>query len=221
MEKIKQFVESFGIKPKNIELYVQALTHKSYANEKKLNYDYQRLEFVGDSIIDAVTAIWLYKKFPKITEGEMSIMRAATVSGVKLSEFAIEIGLDKYIRVGNNGFDFINNSKIISDVFEAFVAAIYFDQGKNEVVIFLEKNVLKFINDSEGKIMKNPKTVLQEYLQLESRGTIEYKNTIIVKGFKSEVFHEGTKFGTGTGKTKKQAEVNAAKDALNIRGRGK
>ncbi len=218
MNKIKKYLESFSISPNDINVYLKALTHKSYANENRINYDYQRLEFVGDALIDFITSIWLYKEFPNISEGEMSIIRASAVKGTKLYEFATNIGLDKYILVGKNKTDFIKNKKIIADIFEAFVAAIYFDQGIEKAISFIKNNILKFINETNGKAIKNPKTILQEYLQLESRESIIYKNKEHKKGFISEVFHEGNKFGVGTGKTKKEAEINAAKNALKIMG---
>ncbi|NQZ66114.1 MAG: ribonuclease III [Mycoplasmatales bacterium] len=217
MNKIRKFLKKFSIVPNNIDIYLEALTHMSYANENKIKYDYQRLEFVGDALIDSITSVWLYRNYPHLTEGEMSIIRASAVKGQKLYEFSVKMGLDRFILVGKNKVDFFKNKKIIADIFEAFVAAIYFDQGLEKTYSFIENNVLSFVKNTNGVAVKNPKTILQEYLQLESRGTIEYVNSPHKNGFKSEVFHDGNKFGSGFGKTKKEAEVNAAKNALKIR----
>lgn len=195
------------------------MTHKSYANEKKTKLNYQRLEFLGDAILDFLVSDYLLKNFKNHTEGEMSILRSNSVKGTQLAEFALNLELDKYLRVGNNSKDFKNNGKIYADIFESLIAAIYLDKGLERVKEFLKDNVFKFIKESKGEEIKNPKTILQEYLQLESRGTIEYKVRTKNEKFVADVFHEGNKFGTGTGTTKKEAEVQAASNALKLMGK--
>lgn len=221
MDNLRAFLNKVGIEPKEMSVYFEATTHMSYANEKRTDLNYQRLEFLGDAILDLVVSEYLFKNHKGHTEGEMSILRSNSVKGEQLAKFAKEIGLDKLIRVGNNTKDFNDNAKIHADVFESLIAAIYLDQGIGKVKEFLENNVFKFLKDTKGEEVKNPKTILQEFLQLESRGTIKYETTEHKDGFKSEVFHDGTRFGTGFGNTKKQAEVEAAENALEILGKGK
>lgn len=221
MKSLNSLLEILNIHPDNISLYYEALTHKSYSNEKRTEKNYQRLEFLGDAILDFLVSEYLLEHFETHTEGEMSILRSNSVKGTKLAEFALDLELDKYIRFGNHSKDFKSNGKIYADVFEALVAAIYLDQGIKEVKTFLEKNVFWFLRSTRGKEVKNPKTILQEFLQLESRGAIKYKTNKEENKFIAEVFHEGNKFGTGKGTTKKEAEVEAATNALELLGRGK
>lgn len=221
MDKLRDFLQKQNIQPEDISVYFEAITHMSYANEKRTDLNYQRLEFLGDAVLDLVVSEFLFKNHKNHTEGEMSILRSNSVKGDQLAIFTKEIGLNKLIRVGNNTKDFNDNAKIHADVFESLIAAIYLDKGIEKVKEFLEKNVFKFLRDSNGEEIKNPKTILQEFLQLESRGTIKYETSIHQNGFKSDVFHDGTKFGTGLGNTKKQAEVMAAENALELLGKGK
>ena len=221
MKRINTLLKNLNIKTNKNHLYYEALTHKSYSNEQRIKKNYQRLEFLGDAILDFVVSEYLIKNFKNHTEGEMSILRSNSVKGTQLAKFALNLGLDKYVLVGNNTKDFKNNSKIYADIFEAMIAAIYLDKGIEYVKIFLDKNVFEFLKKSKGKEIKNPKTILQEYLQLESRGTIKYETKLNGKLFISNVFHEKTKFGTGYGPTKKEAEVKAAINALDLMGKKK
>lgn len=215
---IVELLKKFKIEPNDLGLYYEALTHKSFVNEKRTKGHYQRLEFLGDAILDFVTSDFMYKNFKKMNEGEMSIIRANAVNGNQLAEFTRELGLDSLIRFGNNKTDFNDNSKILADVFEAFVAAIYLDKGMESVIQFLRPNLLEFIRKSDGKEVKNPKTILQEYLQLESRGTIKYEVSEKNGKFTADVFHDNSRFGRGEGSTKKEAEVKAAENALKLLG---
>ena len=216
--KIKSLLKKLNITTDNISLYYEAMTHKTYTNENKTEKSYQRLEFFGDSILDFLSAEYLYNDKNNWEEGKMSIVRANAVNKTALANFSRELKLNEIIRTGNTKENFNNKDKVMSDLFESLLAAIYIDQGKKKAIEFLKGNVLKIIDDSKDKDVKNPKTILQEYLQLESRGTIEYKTKMINNIFVSEVFHEDAKFGVGKGKSKKEAEVNAAKEALKIVG---
>ena len=213
MAQINKFLENIGIKPTNLELYLEAFTHKSYTNENS-GKDYQVLEFFGDAVLDFVVSEYIYNKFPNLNEGEMSILRSNSVSGKQLAKFAFELNINEYSRFGNNSKGLPTNPKILEDMFEAIIGAIYKDKGIEVVKKFLENNVFLFIKNSGGNEIKNPKTLLQELLQSGSRGIIKY-NTI-TKGnvFLSEVSHDEVIFGKGLGKTKKEAEVNAALKAL-------
>lgn len=220
--EIRVFLEKNNIVANNYKLFVEAFTHKSYSNEHKNSSNYQRLEFLGDAIIEKNVSEYLFNNFPDMSEGNMTLLRSKVVSGTTLANLAIDLEIDKYIRFGNNSKDFNSNSKIYADVFESLVGAIYLDQGEVSVKELLSKTIFKLINEFQDKNVKNPKTILQEYLQLESRGTIRYESTIKNDGsFNATVYHEETRFGSGDGKTKKEAEVNAAKDALKLLGKVK
>ncbi|MCK5806838.1 MAG: ribonuclease III [Mycoplasmataceae bacterium] len=213
MNQINNLLKSIGIEANNIELYLEALTHKSYTNENG-GKDYQVMEFFGDAIVDLVASEYIYNKFPNLNEGEMSILRSNSVSGKQLAKFALELNINEYSRFGNNSKGLPTNPKILEDMFEALVCAIYKDQGMEVVKDFLSKNVLLFIKNSGGKELKNPKTLLQELLQSGSRGIIKYNTVQENNKFSSQVTHDDMVFGKGIGNTKKEAEVNAALKAL-------
>lgn len=217
MNNINSFLNNLSLSFNDEKLLKEALTHKSYANENNLNYDYERLEFLGDSLLSKITAEMIFRKYPQSNEGEMSLLRSSLLNGTHLAEIGRKILLNKIILTGKSK-DNKNNDKIIEDVFEAFVGALYIDQGEEIVKVFLEKYLFKNISISEN-INKNPKTLLQEFLQAESREIIEYKTRSQGQEFISQIYHDGNLFGTGKGKSKKEAEVNAALDALKRMGK--
>lgn len=221
MNNLEKFLHSLQIPFKNFELYKQAFTHPSFSNENRSEKNYQRLEFLGDSILDKLVSEKIFKMYKKIPEGKMTIIRANSVNGTQLAHFALDLGLDKYIRFGKNSENLSKNPKILEDVFEALIGAIFLDLGEKNVEDFLEDNVFFFIEKSQDRNDKNPKTILQEYLQAESREIIEYIVKEISGGFEAKVLHDKNVFGIGQGKTKKEAEVNAATNALKLLGKGK
>ena len=213
MNQINNFLKTINIKPNNINLYIEAFTHGSYTNEYG-GKDYQVMEFFGDSIISFVVSEYIINVFPNLNEGEMSILRSNSVTGKQLAKFALNLNIDKYSRFGNNSKGLPTNEKILEDMFESLVGAIYRDQGIKEVKNFLNKNVLLFIKKTGGKELKNPKTLLQELLQSGSREIIKYNTIEKGNKFSSEIVHDGVVLGMGIGPTKKEAEVNAALEAL-------
>lgn len=213
-KSIQQLLGKYGLKPKNLTWYLQALTHPSYSNEKKSEKSYQRLEFLGDAILSKLSAEKIFLRYPNMDEGEMTIIRSNSVNGKHLAQFTVELGLDNLIRFGNNNETLRKNEKILEDIFESFVGAIYLDLGEDAVKEFLVDTVFKFIKSSNEKEAKNPKTVLQEFLQAESRENIVYICKEARGGFKAKVLHDETTFGKGWGRTKKDAEISAAKNAL-------
>lgn len=221
MDKIISFLEKSGIKPDNVELYYQAFTHPSFSNEKRFSKNYQRLEFLGDAILSKLSAERVFFKYSRLPEGDLTLIRSASVNGKTLAKFALDLEFDKLIRFGNTIEKLAKNDKILEDVFEAFVAAIYLDKGEEEVKNFLQSNVFQFIDDAKNQQIKNPKTVLQEYLQSESREAIKYNTIETTNGFESTVVHDGHTFGHGKGKTKKEAEVDAAAKSLELLGKVK
>jgi ribonuclease-3 len=210
---IMDFLESRGITIKNNDLLMQALTHSSYSNEHGVP-SYERLEFLGDAVLELATSEYFYL-YSDSKEGEMSKVRASYVCEEALFEYSNAIGLTPHIRVGN-GVDQKTQS-IVADCFESVLAVIYLEHGfsvakkyaLNIIVPYVEENV-KFIIDS--------KSYLQEMVQMD-KGTIEYKvinetGPQNSKTYEVEVYVDNIKYGTGTGKNKKEAEQNAARDAI-------
>lgn len=212
--KIYEFCQQFDFKPRNIKLYKSALTHSTYSNENRGIRDYQRLEFLGDAILSLAVSHKIFVKFPNYDEGEMSLFKASLVSSKSLATLTLETKLVDLIRVGNSLKNIKENQKILADVFEAFVAAIFLDQGFDVVKLFLNKTLFKNIKKIDNEQLKNPKTILQEHLQSNSRKVIEYVTKQDTDFFCSSILYDGLKLGTGRGKTKQEAEVSAAKDAL-------
>lgn len=207
------FLETRGITIKNEELLIQALTHTSYSNEHGVP-SYERLEFLGDAVLELATSEYFYLH-SNSKEGEMTKVRASYVCEEALFEYSNSIGLTPHIRVGN-GVD-KNTQSIVADCFESVLAVIYLEHGfsvakkyaLNIIVPYVEENV-KFYTDS--------KSYLQEMVQMD-KGTIEYKIINETgpqndKTYEVEVYVDNIKYGVGTGRNKKEAEQNAARDAI-------
>ena len=206
------------IKPKDIRLYETAFSHSSYVNEHRRKEDYERLEFLGDAVVDLVVADYLYSNLQE-NEGNMTKFRASYVCENALFTYSTDLGLTDYMKLGHGEQ---NEEKrytkaIVADIFEALVGAIYVDLGYatsrrvvlNIIVPYIEKHAT-FFNDY--------KSALQEAVQ-SHRKSVEY-NLLNEEGpahdktFTFEVRVDGIKFGEGTAKSKKEAEQVAAKDAL-------
>lgn len=218
MERLEQII---GYTFRNKKLLKQALTHSSYANEKKLGKlgCNERLEFLGDAVLELVSSDVLYAKFPKIPEGELTKKRASLVCEPSLAYCARQFDLPKYLLLGR-GEDMTGGrmrDSIVSDATEALLGAIYLDGGFEKAREF----VLKFIlNDMEHKqLFYDSKTILQELVQEKGRQTVEYVLTKETgpdhnKQFSVDVLINGTPAGSGTGHTKKAAEQAAAYQAI-------
>ncbi len=211
---IYEFCKQFEFKPHNIKLFKKALTHSTYSNENRGVGDYQRLEFLGDAILSLAASHKIFLKFPKYDEGAMSLFKASLVSSKSLANLTLTTKLVDLIKVGNSLKNVKENQKILADVFESFVAAIFLDQGFEVVKKFLNKTLFKNMKKIDNEQLKNPKTILQEHLQSNSRKIIEYVTKQEIDFFCSNVLYDNLNLGTGQGKTKQEAEVNAAKDAL-------
>ncbi len=213
--------ESIGYSFKNNKLLEEALTHTSYANEKGIKSN-EKLEFLGDSILEFISSKYLYNRFPNLREGELTKIRATVVCEESLYEVAKKHNISQYIKVGysesiNNGR---NKPTILADSIEAIIAAIYFDGGLEEAEKFILANLTEAIEIASKNVgQKDYKTVLQEKLQKNGDVDIEYK--IIAengpdhdKTFTAEVEVNGKILADGVGKSKKLAEMQAAKKAL-------
>ena len=208
---------------KDTSLLVTALTHSSYANESRDKIsDNERLEFLGDSVLGLVIADYLYGMFDQYREGNLTKIRASIVSEGSLAEIArsIELGEFLYLGKGESNTGGRNRDSILADAVEALIGAVYLEAGleqAKEVIISLFTPVIK--KSYEGKGFQDYKTQLQEVLQKFSDKEINYQ-VIKEKGpdhnkeFVVEVHHNGQAIGTGKGKSKKEAEQQAAKEAL-------
>ena len=218
MEKLQ---ENIGYKFKDQELLKKALTHTSYAYEHNVESN-EKLEFLGDSILEFISSIYLYKNYPKLKEGEMTKVRATVVCEKSLYKVAKKHNFSDFLYLGKSerlsGGE--NRPAILADSVEAIIAAVYLDGGLEEARRFIEENLKDEIEIASKHVgQKDYKTVLQEKLQ--EHGEVKIVYTIInEKGpdhdkiFEAEVECNGKQLAVGTGKSKKQAEMQAAKKAL-------
>ena len=211
---------------KNIDLLKNALVHSSYANEVRGSvHSNERLEFLGDSVLSVIVSEHLYNKFPTMPEGELTRMRASLVCEKSLCEFSRELGIGKYLNLGkgedkNGGRE---RDSILADAFEAVLAAVYLDGGMDAAKAHIMNTVLRDIKHCEDDTFKDYKTTLQEVIQRNPEESVSY---ILVnesgpdhnKSFTVEVHLNSNVIGKGTGKSKKQAEQMAAKQALELMG---
>ena len=201
------------INPTNMNLYTTAVTHSSFTNENPSYPNYERLEFLGDAVLEIIISEYLYKE-KKLEEGFMTRMRASYVCEEACATYAKEIGLDADIRVGSG--ETINQT-ITADVFEAFVAALYLDQGFEFTKDFVLDIIIKYIEDGVD-FLHDYKSTLQELVQTEKRSLvyeiINEEGPSHNKIFTSVVKIDDIIMGKGTGNSKKASEQEAAKDAL-------
>jgi ribonuclease-3 len=211
--------EKFGIMPHNINLYNTAFTHSSYAYENDGVSNYERLEFLGDAVLELVISDYLYNT-ENIGEGQMTRMRASYVCENALYEYALSLEFNKYVRLGHgekqSGGAF--RKAILADVFEAFLGATYLDQGLDKVKEIINLAVIPLIEREDDYLFKDYKTMLQELVQIDKR-TVVYELVKEIgpphdKTFTVVVKVDGIVFGEGSAKSKKEAEQVAALDAL-------
>ena len=218
---IEGLENNIGYTFSNKELLKNALTHTSYAYEHKINSN-EKLEFLGDSILEFISSEYLYSKYTNLKEGEMTKVRATVVCEKSLHKVAERHNFSDYIMVGKSEKQTGGNKKpaIMADSVEAVIAAIYLDGGIEPVKKFIIENIKDEIEIATKHVgIKDYKTVLQEKLQENGDIKIEYK--IIKesgpdhdKSFEAEVEVDGKVLATGIGKSKKEAHMQAAKKAL-------
>ena len=226
MEDIEKFEEILNYKFKDRSLLIQALSHSSYANEKKKSrVSNERLEFLGDSVLSIVVSQYLFEHLTHIAEGELTKLRASLVCEKSLYLFAKQIDLGKFILLGkgeeNTGGR--ERTSILADAFEAVIAAIFLDGGLEAA----SKHILRFIPEDIQRLKKpvfsDFKTILQEIVQKNPEEKAEYvlageEGPDHDKRFVVEVHLNSNVIGEGIGKSKKEAEQMAAKEALVLMG---
>jgi len=218
--------KKLGYTFKNKSLLLNALTHSSYANEARNGItSNERLEFLGDSVLSIIVSEFLYTKFPDIPEGELTKLRASLVCEKSLCSFSRELELGRFLRLGKGedkggGRERVS---ILADAFEAVLAAMYLDGGIEISRKHVMRFILKELKHTDDEVFKDFKTALQEIIQRNPEESVSY---ILIdeegpdhdKIFTVEVHLNSNVIGTGKGKSKKQAEQMAAKQALHLMG---
>ena len=220
-ELLEELQDKIGYRFQNTDLLKQALTHSSFANEQKINKlkDYERLEFLGDAVLELVSSEFLFRENPQMPEGRLTKLRASMVCEPALAYCAKDIDLGSYILLGR-GEEYTGGryrSSITSDVMEAIIGAIFLDGGIENA----KKHIYRFIlSDLENKILfLDSKTILQEEIQKKKDAQLRYEligesGPDHNKQFTVDAYLNDVLIGSGTGRTKKAAEQQAAYEAL-------
>ena len=224
--KFTDLENSIGYVFKDKAILKKALTHTSYAYENRIESN-EKLEFLGDSILEFISSKYIYNNYPKLKEGEMTKVRATVVCENSLYRVAIRHNFSDFLYLGKSqkSSDNCVRPAILADSVEAVIAAIYFDSGLSEAEKFIVSNLKDEIEMATSHVgMKDYKTVLQEKLQVHGSVSIKY-NIISETGpdhdkcFMAEVLCNEKVLAQGTGKNKKSAEMDAAKKALDNLGK--
>lgn len=203
-------------------LYLEALTHSSYGHEEGSGRSYDRLEFLGDAVLEMVVSEWLFRHFPNATEGEMTRWRAALVCQASLAEQGERLGLGGYLRLGRGeeGSGGRERPSLLADVYEAFIGALYLDRGIDTVRQFLSEWLSAEMRNPLRLKAWDPKSRLQELSQ--ERGLTPVYRLEAAEGpdhrklFRVSVWLGERMVGSGEGRSKKEAEREAALAALQI-----
>lgn len=221
-------METIDYQFKKIVLYRKAMTHSSYANEHRERHlqHNERLEFLGDSVLGFVTADYLFSHYPELPEGELTKLRAAVVCEQALYEIAKELGIDKEIRLGHGEETGGGRQRpsILADATEALLGAIYLDGGIEPARRFVLNFIPRKAEEARrGGMFKDYKTMLQEIVQRNKQETLEYRlagesGPDHDKMFTMQLRLNSNVFAEGTGRSKKEAEQMAARQALELMG---
>lgn len=213
-----EILDKLNIKTSNEKLYQTALTHTSYANEHGLE-SYERLEYLGDAVLELVMSEYLYTN-GDYKEGEMTKLRAHYVCEDALYEYSINLGLNEDLRLGNGESQSGGKYRkaIVADIYEAFIGAIFLDQGFIKAKEFIYESAIPYVENNSFEFIKDYKSELQELVQTDKR-SLEYsiineEGPAHNKTFTAVVKIDNILYGTGVSHSKKDAEQLAAKDAL-------
>ncbi len=217
---MKKLQEKLKYTFKDEQLVITALTHSSYANEHHCQSN-ERLEFIGDSVLGMVVAMHLYRNFPELPEGKMTRMRAELVCEQSLWEVADSLSFGENLRLGKG--EALTGGRerhsILADCVEAVIAAIYLDGGVEPVNKFIDEHILSKLRSGAVERSGDHKTRLQELVQRRPGRTLSYEmlresGPDHMKVFEAAVYLDGRILGRGCGRTKKEAEQNAAAKAI-------
>jgi len=223
VESPEDFAERNQINFEDRLLLSRALTHRSYLNEHpEAIEDNERLEFLGDAVLDYVVGVWLYNRFPEMAEGELTRLRAALVKTDQLAEFGNQIGIGRALRLGRGEEENGGRKRraMLCGAYEALMGALCLDAGIGAVEAFISPYLETAVNKVlERQSDKDPKSLLQEIVQSGGKSAPRY---VVInetgpdhaKTFEVEVYANGEKLGRGSGSSKHLASMNAAEDAL-------
>jgi ribonuclease-3 len=226
-ESLQAIASRLGLPLSDPLLLSRALTHRSYLNEHPESLeDNERLEFLGDAVLDFLVAAWLYNRFPEMTEGELTRLRSALVRTEQLAEFARRIGLGTAMRLGRGEDESGGRRRpaLLCATFEAVIGALYLDGGVSAVFSFLEPMLAaaadKILIDRRDQ---DPKSLLQEWAQSQGYPAPTYRIVAAegpdhAKVFEVEVLVDGNVYGKGSGQSKQAATKEAATSALERQG---
>jgi len=219
--RLSELKQVLNIGTTNDELLKQALTHPSFVNEtREINFSYQRLEFLGDSVLSLLASEYIFLTFTTIDEGLLTDIRAALVRTETLAKISKKLGIGTHIflskgEISNEGYD---NEKILADVLEAIIAVVYLDKGYEQAKQFFLKHIALELNTiMKEKLYIDPKTTFQEYAQAKYKKTPRYDLLIydeVKKNFTVGLYLGSKLIAKGKGKSKKDAQQEAAKKAL-------
>lgn len=220
--KILDFLQKEKIPFHELSLYKEAFTHASYANESHhKGNDYERLEFMGDAVLQLYVSEFLFKLFPHVPEGTLTTLRSKLVREESLARFSKQLGLGEllYLGVGEEKSGGRQRESVLANIFESFIGALYLDCGKDEVIKILEQTIFLHVNDLNYDDITDYKTTLQELIQADQRKTVTYEllettGPSNAPEFTIAVVMDEMRLGVGKGTSKKRAEQQAAKDAL-------
>ena len=225
MPNLDELFQKINVKPNDVKLYELALTHPSNnADANTKHFDYERLEYMGDAVLDYVAADLIYHQFEEMDPGNMSKLRSFLVKSKTLSNYARKIDLAEYVISGHSVTtnQIRQSDKILEDCFEAIIGAIYLDQGIEFVFEYIKNILLPDIINFGSQDLTDYKSKLQEEMQAEYRESVHYE-TIQESGpahdrtYVVNVLFNDIVLASGTGKSKKAAEEDAAKNALKKR----
>ncbi len=223
---MKELEKKIGYTYKNISYLENALTHSSYANENKHGTkSNERLEFLGDAVLSMVVSDYIYKNCPNLPEGDLSKLRASLVCEKSLCRFSKSLGVGKYLKLSHGEHNLKGNERpsILADAFEAIIASIYLDGGMEQARKFILSFVEPEIKNPKPKAFKDYKTTLQEIIQKNPEERLTYvlmgeQGPDHDKHFFVEVHLNSNVIGKGGGRSKKEAEQQAAREALELMG---
>ena len=223
---MRELERKIGHRYKNIRYLENALTHSSYANEVRHGVkSNERLEFLGDAVLSIVVSDYIYRNCPDLPEGELSKLRASLVCEKSLCRFSKSLGVGEYLKLsrGERNLGGAERPSILADAFEAIIASIYLDGGMEEARRFILSYVEPEIKNPKPKAFKDYKTTLQEIIQKNPEERLEYVLTGSQgpdhnKHFFVEVHLNNNVIGKGGGRSKKEAEQQAAREALELMG---
>jgi len=219
---LNELQSRLGIVFRDQNLLKEAFTHSSYVNEQRSGQKRhnERLEFLGDAVLELTVSEYLFRAYPERTEGELTKLRASIVCEPSLVTYAEKLHFGTYVFLGK-GEELTggrNRPALLADVFEAFIGALYLDQGLHAVQQFLHRHLFSYL-EADSQPIVDYKTALQEYTQQRGLGAVDYRIVRETgpdhdKHFVTEVWLEEQLLGTGSGRSKKEAEQQAAAQAL-------